>query len=231
MKQFKQGFRHGIPIGIGYLSVSFTFGIMAVSYGLNTAEALLVSMTNLTSAGQFAGISIMAAGGSYIEMFIAQATINLRYSLMSIALSQKVDQAFRGKYRWILGHANTDEIFALAISNKEAVSREYFAGLAIAPYCGWSLGTLAGALLGAVIPDSVSSGLGIALYGMFIAIVIPKMKGNRKISITVLLSVVLSCGFKYIPILSKVSIGFSITICAIVASVIGAILFPVDNTE
>ncbi|HEX3023241.1 MAG TPA: AzlC family ABC transporter permease [Lachnospiraceae bacterium] len=225
----KTGFRDGIAIGIGYFSVSFTFGIMAISFGFSWWQTVIISMVNLTSAGQFAGIGIMAASGSYMEMLIAQLTINLRYSIMSISLSQKVDRGFRGIFRWILGFGITDEIFAVAMSRNEMVSRGYFSGLLMMPYLGWTLGTLTGAICGEVLPSVVRDALGIALYGMFIAILIPKIRVDRRIRCVAFIAVLMSCCFRYIPLLKGVSIGFAVTICAIVASVIGAILFPVNE--
>ena len=141
MNHFKRGLRAGIPIGLGYLSVSFTFGIMAVSYGLHWWQAVLISMTTVTSAGQFAGIGVMLHPGQYIQMLISQVTINIRYAFMSISLSQKTDSRFRGISRWVLGFMMTDEIFAVA-SQESTVSRSFFAGLTVLPYLGWSLGTL-----------------------------------------------------------------------------------------
>lgn len=231
MKTLKQGLVDGIPIGLGYLSVSFTFGILAVSYGLNSLEALLISMTTLTSAGQFAGLSIMCTMGSYLEMVIAQLTINMRYALMSISLSQKTDEKFKGKYRWLLGTFITDEIFAVAISQKGKINRGYFLGLSIIPYFGWALGTLLGAVCGEIIPDSVGSALGIALYGMFIAILVPKMREDSKVFQVIMIAVFLSCLFQYVPGLNQISIGFSITICSILAAGIGAFLYPENRQE
>ncbi len=147
MKQFLQGIKDGSPIGIGYFSVSFTFGLAAASSGLGWWEALLVSMMNMTSAGQFAGITVMAAAGSYLEMAVSQFVINLRYALMSISLSQKVESRFGAGKKLILGFANTDEIFAVAMSREGEVSSRYFAGLASLPYLGWTVGTLVGGSL------------------------------------------------------------------------------------
>ena len=113
MNNYKQGLLAGIPIALGYLSVSFTFGIMAVSFGLSWWQAVLISMTTVTSAGQFAGIGIMIHPGQYIQMLISQITINVRYSFMSISIGQKADSRFRGIYRWLLGFFITDEIFAV----------------------------------------------------------------------------------------------------------------------
>lgn len=228
MNAYIRGIRAGIPIGLGYLSVSFTFGIMAISYGLSWWQAVLISMTTVTSAGQFAGIGTMLYPGQYIEMLISQLTINVRYSFMSVSLSQKVDQRFRGFYRWLFGFMITDEVFAVA-SAEGNVSRSFFAGLSTLPYLGWSLGTLVGALLGNILPQRLMSALSLAIYGMFVAIVIPEMKKGRSIVFVVILALAVSCMFYYIPALSQVSSGFAISICAILAAGVGAILFPVEE--
>lgn len=227
----QKGFMDGMPIGLGYFPVSFSFGILAVSHGLSWWEATLISMTNLTSAGQFAGLSIMTAAGSYLEMAVAQLIINMRYSLMSISLSQKVDSSISGISRWITGFGVTDEIFVMAMNKKGGVGRKYFFALMSLPYVGWALGTLTGALCGEILPAIVCKALGVALYGMFIAILIPAMKQNHKILSVVLIAIALSCSFKWLPILNKVSVGFSIILCAILASAIGAYFFPVEESE
>ena len=228
MNSFKRGLRAGIPIGMGYLSVSFTFGIMAVSYGLTWWQAVIISMTTVTSAGQFSGIGTMLLPGQYIEMLISQLTINIRYSFMSLSLSQKTDSKFRGVYRWLLGFFMTDEIFAVASMEKE-VKRSFFAGLATIPWIGWTLGTLIGALLGNVLPDSLMSALSLAIYGMFVAIVVPEMKKSREVVIVVVLALAVSSMFYYLPMLKEISSGISISICAILVAVTGACLFPVED--
>lgn len=230
MNSFTRGIRAGIPIGMGYLSVSFTFGIMAVSYGFSWWQAVLISMTTLTSAGQFAGIGVMLNPGQYIEMLVSQLTINVRYSFMSISLSQKTDSKFSGVYRWLFGFFMTDEIFAVA-SMEKSVSRSFFAGLSVMPFLGWTLGTLFGALLGNILPDSLMSALSLAIYGMFVAIVVPEMKKSREVVIVVILALVISCMFYYLPVLKKISSGISISICAIVAAIIGAVMFPVNEED
>ena len=151
MNNYKRGLITGIPIALGYLSVSFTFGIMAVSFGLSWWQAVLISITTVTSAGQFAGIGIMIHPGQYIQMLISQITINIRYSFMSISIGQKADSRFSGIYRWLLGFFITDEIFAVATKEDE-IKRSYFAGLATLPYLGWALGTFIGAILGNILP-------------------------------------------------------------------------------
>lgn len=225
MKHFIRGLRSGIPIGLGYLSVSFTFGILAVSYGLSWWQAVLISMTTLTSAGQLAGIKVMLAPAQYIQMLISQLTINLRYSFMSVSLSQKVEKSFCGIKRWLFAFFMTDEIFAVA-SAQNQVSTRFFAGLAVFPYLGWTLGTLLGSLLGNVLPEKVMSALCIAIYGMFVAIVAPCTKKSRPLLAVVAFAVALSCAFYYLPFLKTVSSGISISVCAVAAAVFGAIFFP-----
>lgn len=229
-KDFRKGLRSGIPIGLGYLSVSFSFGIIAVSYGMLWWQAVLISMTTVTSAGQLAGVSLMATPYQYIDMLISQLTVNVRYSFMSISLSQKTSKEFSGIRRLIFGFFMTDEIFAVA-SNEREVSVKFFWGLTVFPYLGWTLGTLLGSVMGSILPQSVLNALCLAIYGMFIAIVVPKVRDSSKLLVIVLISVFLSSLFFYLPALSAVSDGLAISICAVVAAVIGAILFPVKEDE
>ena len=230
IKEYKRGLIAGIPIALGYLSVSFTFGIIAISYGMTWWEATLISMTCVTSAGQFSGIQTMRFPGLWLDMFISQLTINIRYSFMSIALSQKLNKNFKGIWRWIMGFMITDEIFAVAVSN-ESVTRSFFAGLATLPYIGWALGTLLGSLLGNILPESIMSALGLALYGMFVAIVVPEMKKVRPVIFVVIIAAALSTAFTYAPVLKNVSSGLSISICAIVSAAVIALIFPHDDTN
>lgn len=230
MRDFKNGLRDGIPIALGYISVSFTFGLQAVSSGLYWWESVLISLTNLTSAGQFAGLDIMIRGGGFwVEMACAQLVINLRYSLMSLSLSQKADGSLRGIHRWLTGFGITDEIFAVAMGNKNDVSRSYLYGLILLPILGWTSGTLIGAAAGQILPEVVRSSLGIAIYGMFLAIIIPPAKKNHAVLKVVVIAVVLSCAFKWLPILNSVSSGFVIIICTVIAALVGAIFFPVKE--
>ncbi len=225
---FLRGLKSGIPIGLGYLSVSFSFGIMAVSMGFHWWQAVIISMVTVTSAGQLAGIGIMVNPGQYIEMLISQLTVNVRYSFMAISLSQKTDSKFRGIYRWLLGFFITDEIFAVA-SNEESVSRSFFTGLSLIPWLGWTMGTLTGALLGNILPDELMSALCIAIYGMFVAIIAPKAKKSLSLAIVVLTAIALSCIFFYTPVLKEISSGISISVCAILAALVGAFIFPVKE--
>ena len=230
MKQgFYKGVKHGIPIAMGYLSVSFTFGMKAVADGLTPMQALLISMTNVTSAGQFAGLPLMVAQASLIEMALTQLIINLRYALMSLSLSQRLDQSMTTLHRMLFSFCNTDEIFAVASSQPEKVGRWYLYGLMSTPYWGWALGTLLGAVAGQLLPEFLRTALGIAIYGMFLAIILPPARKEKPVRVVVLIAVALSLCFRYIPALSTLSSGFVIIICAVAASTLGALLFPVKE--
>lgn len=226
---FIKGITDGLPICFGYLSVSFAFGIFAIANGFNIFETALISMTNLTSAGQLAGVPIIAAGGSLIELAVSQLIINLRYSLMSISLSQNLGDSVRFADRLWIAFVNTDEIFAVASSNQGGVGRKYMAGLAITPYVGWTSGTILGAVAGDILPTSVTAALGIAIYAMFVAIVVPETKKSTSTLLCVIFAIALSCLFRYAPILSEIPSGFVIIICAVVASALFAVLYPTTS--
>ena len=185
-------------------------------------------MTTVTSAGQFAGITTMCHPGQYFAMLISQLTINVRYSMMSVSLSQKVDKTFGKAARWLLGFFITDEIFAVAAAEKE-VTKPFFSGLAVMPYLGWSLGTLVGGLVGNVLPERLMNALCVALYGMFVAIVVPVAKKERSVLAVVGIAMVLSSLFTWVPVLNGVSSGIAVSVCAIAAAAIGAAMFPVKE--
>lgn len=224
---FIKGLKDGLPIALGYLSVAFTFGIAAVAGGLSVGVAVLISMTNLTSAGQFAGLNLILSGGSLFEMALTQLVINARYALMSLSLTQKFSPLVNRVTRSLLAFGNTDEIFAVASSNEKDVGAKYFLGLMTLPYFGWAFGTALGALAGNVLPESVTASLGIAIYGMFIAIIIPPAKKFKPILKVIALAVILSTILHFLPISS----GFSIIICALAASTYGALRHPVKEGE
>ena len=239
INSFRRGLKDGVPIALGYLSVSFTFGMMAVSGGLPVSVAVAISMTNLTSAGQFAGLSLLFAGGGYFEMALTQFVINLRYSLMSVSryslmsvsLSQKFHKSVTLLERLLIAFGNTDEIFAVASGQKGEVGAKYMFGLISLPYVGWALGTFIGAAASALLPESVRSALGIAIYGMFLAIFVPPMKKSKAVLTVVLLAAGLSCAFTYFPVLNRVSSGFVIIICAVVAAAVGAWMRPIKEQK
>lgn len=228
---FIKGIKDGLPICIGYFAVSFAFGITAVGMGLSWIEAVIISITNLTSAGQLAGAPIIAGGGSLIEMAVSQLVINSRYALMSVSLSQKLGQSIKLSHRFLISFANTDEIFAVAMTNKHTVGKKYIYGLILTPPIGWTLGTLLGAIADNILPAIVISALGVAIYGMFVAIVLPEMKRQKPVFLCVLFAIILSCAFKYLPLLKTVPDGFVIIICAVVASGLFAVISPIPQEE
>lgn len=223
--EYFKGFRDGLPIGLGYLSVSFAFGITAVNMGIPPLAAILISMTCLTSAGQVAGIGAIAACGSYVEIALAQLIINLRYSLMSLSLSQKLCAKYSLFHRLTTSFGVTDEVFAVASARPGEVTPPYMYGLITLPYVMWSAGTAFGALLGGILPDIVKSALGIAIYGMFIAIVVPPARRFRGVLVVSLLAAALSCAFRFLPFLEPLG-GFSVIICTVLAAAAGALIFP-----
>ena len=224
LKQFIRGLIHGIPIFLGYLSVSFGFGIMAVRSGLTVFEATAMSLFNITSAGQAAGVGIIAAGGSLLEMVLAQFTINLRYALMSLSLSQRLDKSFNTPHRLLASFGITDEIFALASVEPHPVTPYYMYGLILIAAVGWTAGTFLGSAAGSILPSAVSDALGIMLYGMFIAIVVPPAKKVRGVLAAVVIAAALSVLIYYL--LPFISSGFSVMICGIAAAAVCALLFP-----
>lgn len=229
VNSFRKGIFDGLPICLGYLAVAFAFGISAVGSGLTVWETLLISMTNVTSAGQLAAVPIIAGGGTLYELAVSQLVINLRYSLMSVSLSQKLGGSVRLFDRFVIAFVNTDEVFAVASAQPGTVGRRYLYGLILTPYLGWSAGTLLGAVAGNILPAAVSSALGLAIYGMFIAIVIPEAKKSRPVALCALTAAALSCAFRYIPVLSHVQQGFAVIVCAVAASALFALIAPLDS--
>ncbi len=231
MREYRTGVQRGLPVGMGYFSVSFGFGAMAVSQGLKALDATLISITNLTSAGQFAGLTLIVAAATLWEMVLTQLVINSRYALMSLALSQRMGQRIGIVPRLLVAFFNTDEIFALAMDRKEPLTLPFMLGLGTLPLIGWTTGTLCGALAGSVLPADIQAALGVMLYGMFIAIVVPPAKTDKKILAAVLLALVCSSLFAWVPALRKVSAGISIVACTVAAAGICAWLFPIPEEE
>lgn len=231
LNSFKKGLKDGVPICLGYFSVAFAFGIFSVENGLTVFQAVMISLLNLTSAGQLAGVPIIASGGSLTELALSQLVINSRYSLMSVSLAQKFSKNIKFRNKLHIAYANTDEIFAVAVSNKAELGTKYMMGLALLPVLGWTSGTLIGGIAGNVLPAIITAALGIAIYGMFIAIVVPVAKKEKATTLCVLLSIALSCAFKYIPKLNCVPSGFTVIICAVVASALFALIAPIQPNE
>ena len=228
---FRQGMTDGIPIALGYMAVSFTFGIMAKNAGLTAFQAVLLSLTNLTSAGQFAGLGIITASASYMEMAFTQLVINLRYCLMSCALSQKLEQGTPFFHRFFIAYGNTDEIFGVCSCKEGKLDPFYNYGVISVASPGWAFGTFLGVLSGSILPGRVLSALGVALYGMFIAVIVPPSKTNRIIAGVVLISMGASLIFTWLPLLNQISSGFRSILLTLIIAGGAAALFPVRPDE
>lgn len=230
-KDFTDGIRDGMPIAIGYFGVSFTFGIMAAQAGLSPWLAGLISITNVTSAGQFAGLTMIVAQASMAEVFLTQLVINLRYALMSLSLSQKLAKGTGTGKRMLMAFGNTDEIFAVAVTREKPVNFAYMAGLESMPILLWTLGTIVGAVATGLLPESVSTAMGLALYAMFVAIVLPPARKDHHIAVVALVAMGISCLLYYTPVLKNISSGFAIIISTVLAAGLGAWLFPIKEEE
>ena len=231
LQHYSRGVRTGLPVGVGYFSVSFGFGAMAAAQGIKALDATIISLSNLTSAGQFAGLTLMVAGATLWEVILTQIVINSRYALMSLALSQRMGSHIGTLPRLLIAFFNTDEIFALAMAEKQPLTVPFLLGLGLTPILGWTAGTLCGALAGSVLPLSIRTALGVMLYGMFVAIVVPPVKEEKSVLATVIAALVLSCLFKWLPVLSGVSAGIAIVCCTVLAAAACAWLFPIEEEE
>lgn len=231
IKEFKAGIKDGIPICLGYFSVSAAFGVSAVKMGIPAWMAVLMSLTNLTSAGQFAGTTLLASGGSYVELIVTMLIINARYFLMSLSVSQKIDSRFTYPKRLFASFGITDEVFAVSMQKEKELSFTYMVGLIATPVLGWTLGTLSGAVATSLLPEVLSDAMGIALYGMFIAIIVPPARENVNVGFTVLMAIAASCIFAYVPGLNNISSGWAVIIVTLVVSAVAAVMFPIAEKE
>lgn len=230
-ESFLKGIQDGIPIALGYFAVSFTFGIMGVSGGLGIWQTTLISLTNLTSAGQFAGLGIILAGGSYFEMMLTQLIINLRYCLMAFSISQKLRRDETWLHKFGVAFGITDEIFGVSVLQQGKVSAFYNYGAMCVAIPGWTIGTLIGAISGDVLPEMLVSALSIAIYGMFLAVIIPPAKKSRAVFLVVLAAMAVSSVFATVPVLKQVSSGFVIIITTLLVAGLAAVISPVKEEE
>ena len=230
-QEFLEGIRDGIPICLGYFSVSMAFGLTAVLAGIPAWAAVVISLTNLTSAGQFAGANLIVANGALVELGLTTLIINIRYFLMSISVSQKVEQKMTMKERMAIAFGITDEIFAVSMQRDHALTTAYMAGLILTPVVGWTGGTLVGAVATSLMPPILSNAFGIALYGMFIAIVVPPAREHKNVLFAVLLAIAASVACKYLPVIKNLSSGWTIILVTMVVCVIAAWCFPIEEKE
>lgn len=227
--QFTYGLKKGMPIAIGYVPVSFAFGLNAVSGGIPAGLVVLMSFTNLTSAGQAAGAELIISGASYFEIALTTLIINIRYMLMSLSLSQRLEDDFTLSKRMISAFGITDEIFAVSVMEKQKLTFQYMLGLMSGPILGWTMGTAMGAYICSALPEGIKNAMGIALYGMFIAIIIPPAKHSKKVVLVLILSILITCILKYVPGINNISSGFRVIIATVLSSAYCAAKYPINE--
>ena len=228
MLSFRKGFKDGIPIFLGYLSVAFAFGMLAVEKGLPLWSPLLLSLSNFTGTGQFAGIDLLSSHAGFLEVAFALIVINIRYVLMSFSLSQKLDPKLTTVQRMLIAFGNTDEIFGVSMQQKEVLSGSYMAGIILCSFAGWNIGTVLGVFSSSALPEIIRIALGIALYAMFIAIITPPARESSAIFKIILISVTLSALIYFVPAFSEMGSGWRIVICGTISAGLGAYFYPQD---
>ena len=221
--------KDGLPIALGYLAVSFTLGITARNAGFSPLQALLASVTNNASAGEYAAFAIIAAGGTYWEVAVMTLIANARYLLMSCALSQKLAADTPLGHRMLLAYDVTDEIFGISVARPGKLNPWYTYGAMLVAIPGWGLGTFLGVVLGNILPLRLVSALSVGLYGMFLAIVIPPARHSRVIAGLVAVSFALSFAASSWEALAGVSSGVKTIVLTVVISLAAALLFPVKE--
>ncbi len=231
MSDFRDGCRDAIPICLGYIAVSFAFGIESSKIGMTPFQSVMTSLLNVTSAGQFSALSIIAAQGSFIELMVLQFIINLRYMLMSTALSQKIDPELSLGHRLGISYGVTDEIFGMSVLRKGKLYPLYSYGLIFVSVFGWILGTLLGAMAGEVLPHRLISCLGLAIYGMFIAIIVPDTRTSNAVMAVVAAGMLFSTVFTYTPVICNISSGFRIIIVTVAVAAMASLIAPIKEGE
>lgn len=230
-RSYFKGVKDGIPIALGYIAVAFTLGIAAKNAGLTALQSTVMSITNVTSAGEFAGLGLIASGATLLTLAATQLIINLRYCLMSCSLSQRLDPKAPFWHRLLIAFGVTDEIFGVSIRAGEKLSPYYIYGVMSVAIPGWTLGTGLGTLSGSLLPARLLSAMSVALYGMFIAVIIPPCKQKRIFTVLITVSMAASAGFSFLPVLNQIPQGLRIIILTIVISGIAAVLFPVKESS
>ncbi|MBQ7794342.1 MAG: AzlC family ABC transporter permease, partial [Clostridia bacterium] len=224
------GAKDGLPIALGYLAVSFSFGMTASAEQVPVWVAVALSALNMTSAGQFSALTLMCQSAPLAEIAAATFVINIRYLLMSIVLSQKLVPLPIAS-RMLIGFGVTDEIFTVASTKPQKVGFAYMMGLIAVPYIGWTLGTLLGAAAGSLLSEAFSSALGIGLYAMFIAIVLPAAREEKSVLFAAALAVGIASLLYWVPMLSGISGGWSVIIASVAAAALAALVFPNEDVK
>jgi len=230
-RRFKQGLRDGVPIGLGYLTVSFSVGIACRNAGLDAVQGFFISLLNVASAGEYAGLRVISADSGFITIALMMLVVNARYLLMSCALSQKFSPRTPFIHRFLVGYGVTDELFGIAISHRSYLSPEYYYGAMLSCIPLWCLGTVLGVEIGNLLPTPLVSAFSVSLFGMFIAIIIPAARRNRVVLGCVAVSFVLSYLFHTLSFFSFMSDGTQIIVLTVVISTAAALLFPIKEED
>lgn len=230
-KEFKEGMRDGLPIGLGYFAVSFSLGIAARNAGLSPLQGLISSLLINASAGQYALYLFASTGGTYFELMIITLITNARYFLMSCSLSQKLSPETPLRHRMIIGFDITDELFGISVSRKGMLNPYYFYGAMLTTIPFWAIGTTIGIMAGNILPLRVVSALSVALYGMFLAVIVPQGKKDKVVAGLIVVSFIVSYIVSRLEAFHGLSSGSQIIILTLILASIAAILFPVKEDE
>lgn len=228
---FIKGYKDGIPIGMGYFAVAFSLGIAARDYGFSAFQGFLASMCTYASAGQYMGFALYATGASLVQLIILTIIINARYVLMGFALNQRMSEGTPLRTRLLVSTCITDEIFGITVARPGIPDPFYTFGAIIAAVPLWSVGTALGISMGSILPARIASALSVALFGMFLAVIIPPARTDRAVGSAVLVSFALSYGAAHLPLLSDLSSGNRTIILTVLISSVFALLFPRDEAE
>ena len=226
---FRLGLRHGIPIMLGYLAVSFALGISARNAGLSVIQAGIASLTNMASAGEYAGFQVIRERSGLIEAALMTLIANARYLLMSCALSQKLAPDLRTPHRLLLGMTVTDEMFALSVACQGMLNPWYPYGMFAVSATGWTVGTMLGVVVGNALPAKLVSALSVSLFGMFLAAIVPKARENRFVRVLILVSMALSGLCSVLPVIGSLSSGMRVILLTVLISAVAALVRPVDG--
>lgn len=230
---YMKGFKDGIPIGLGYIPASMACGFAAVQSGIGAWMAQFMSMAIYTASGQLAAINLFSGGETAAIMYaLTLLVMNCRYILFSITIAQKFDKSMGTLQRLGFGLLNTDEIFGFAMQQKGKLGASYLFGLATVPYLGFVIGNALGCFTTGLLPKSVLAALGIVVYAMFISVIVPPAKKSKPVLVVVLMALTLSAVLECIPVIKNaLGSAWIIIICAVATSLIGAVLFPVEDKE
>lgn len=229
-KTFLGGFKKSVPIMMGYIPVSFTFGLMARGEGLDAFTTVLISLTSFTSAGQFAGTHVIVDGGTFFEMAMTTFIINIRYTLMSLSLSQRIIDMPMVK-KMIIAFGITDESFTVSSFEEGELNFPFMLGLSFFPFLSWIFGTLLGATTSNILSPRLEDSMGIALYGMFLALIVPQAKRDKRILSVVVLALLVSTLFRFVAVLQNVSSGWVVIVSTVIAATFGAIRFSEGDLD